>query len=308
VAAGPRARSAPKTVHQSASGATTASRASGDSDASGDLNASAASPKEDFGIAGAPATRYGADATGANAPSVPSLPNDAVGQSARIEQTGSLDLTVARGALSSTMEKLTTLAASYGGFVANSQTQSGGASGGPPRGTVTLQVPEASFSAVLKEAQSLGRTSQLTTKATNVTGKYVDLQSRITALQASRQQYLTIMTKANSIGDVLAVQAQLNELQSQIEQLQGQLNLLSSETTYSTWTMTLREPTPAHHQQVAHRSSSLAKAWDDSVHGFIVGTEGLVRLAGPALFAVLCLAALLLGSRTFWRRLQRHNL
>ena len=52
--------------------------------------------------------------------------------------------------------------------------------------------------------------SELTTKATDVTAQYVDLQSQITALEASRQQYLTIMTKASSIGDVLAVQAQLD--------------------------------------------------------------------------------------------------
>ena len=41
----------------------------------------------------------------------PALPAGEVGQSARIEQTGSLDLTVAKGALSATMAKLSSLAA-----------------------------------------------------------------------------------------------------------------------------------------------------------------------------------------------------
>ena len=58
-------------------------------------------------------------------------------------------------------------------------------------------------------------------------GQYVDLQSRITALQDSRQQYLTILAKATTVGDVLAVQEQLDGIQSQIEQLQGQLQVLS---------------------------------------------------------------------------------
>jgi hypothetical protein len=231
-----------------------------------------------------------------------------VGLPARIEQTGSLDLGVARGALSATIDRLTALAGTNGGFVANSQTHSGTAGGDGPSGTVTLQVPVARFSAVLSAAKSLGRVSALTTKATDVTGQYVDLQERIAALEASRQQYLTIMTKAYSIDDVLAVQAQLESLQTQIEQTQGELAVLGSETDYSTLTVEVSEPGPAHHHPAAAAPSGLVRAWDDSVHGFVTGGEGLIVIAGPALFALLCLAAALLGGQLFWRRLQRHNL
>ena len=45
------------------------------------------------------------------------------------------------------------------------------------------------------------------------------------------------MTKAASIGDVLAVQAQLDTLQSQIQQLQGQLAVLRERDDYSTMTV-----------------------------------------------------------------------
>jgi len=230
-----------------------------------------------------------------------------VGQPARIEQTGSLDLTVARGALSSTVDRLNALATANGGFVANSQTNTG--AGGAPSGTVTLEVPVGSFSAVLRQAKSFGKVSQLTTSATDVTAQYVDLQSQITALEASRQQYLTIMTKASSIGDVLAVQAQLDTLQSQIQQLQGQLAVLGSETDYSKLTTAVSEAGQPHHQHPAGVShSGLARAWHDSVHGFVSGAEGLIRIAGPALFALLCLGAVLFGGQLFWRRLQRRNL
>jgi hypothetical protein len=231
-----------------------------------------------------------------------------VGQPARIEQTASLDLRVGRGALSATVNKLDALAGANGGFVANSGTNSD-AAGGTPSGTVTLEVPVASFSTVLRQAQSLGKVSQFTTQATDVTAQYVDLQSQITALEASRQQYLTIMTKADSIGDVLAVQAQLNTLQTQIQQLQGQLAVLGSETDYSKITTAVSEAgAPQHHHPAAAAPSGLARAWHGSVHGFVAGAEGLIRIAGPALFALLCVGAVLLGGQVFWRRLQRHNL
>jgi hypothetical protein len=240
-------------------------------------------------------------------PAAPSLPGGAVGQPAKIEQTGTLGLSVRHGALGHTMSQLSALATAYGGFVASSQTQSGAGTGGSPYGSVTLQVPVDNFGAALKAAQTLGKTSSLTTKATDVTAQYVDLQSRIAALEESRQQYLTILSKATTVGDVLAVQTQLDAIQSQIEQLQGQLQVLTGETSYSTLAVTVTEGSrPAPPPPLPE--SGLVRAWHDSTDGFLAGIEGTIRIAGPLLFALLCLAALVLGGRVLWRRYQRHNL
>jgi hypothetical protein len=240
-------------------------------------------------------------------PTAPSLPSGAVGQSSKIEQTGSLGLTVRKGALGRTMTRLTALAGSVGGFVASSQTQSSAGAGGAPYGSITLQVPVDTFASVLKQAQSFGSTSSLTTHATNVTGQYVNLQARISALQTSEQQYLTIMSKATTVGDVLSVQEQIDTIQSQIEQLQGQLQLLTSETSFSTLAVTLNEPTPPVPPGPLPESG-VVRAWHNSVDGFLSGVDGLIRLAGPLLFALLCLAVLVVGGRALWRRYQRHNL
>jgi Domain of unknown function (DUF4349) len=242
------------------------------------------------------------------ATSAPSTSNGAVAaQPARIEQTGTLTLKVGRHSLSTTMTKLTFLATASGGFVANSQTQSG--QGSAATGTVTLQVPVGSFSTVLKDAQALGTTEQISTKATDVTSQYVNLQEQITALQASQQQYLLIMTKATTIGDILSVEAQLSSLATQIDQLQGQENLLNSETTYSTLTVTVTVATTHHHHvSPPHPRTGLSKAWHDSLHGFAAGVDGLVRIAGPVIFGLLCLAVLLVLGRLSWRRYQRHRL
>jgi hypothetical protein len=168
-------------------------------------------------------------------------------------------------------------------------------------------VPVADFDSVLQQARALGTTSSLTTKATDVTGQYVDLQARIGALEATRQQYLTIMTRATSIGDVLSVQDDLDSVQTQIEQLQGQLQLLTSQTAYSTVTVTVNEPT-APPRPAPVPESGVVRSWHDSVGGFADGVEGIIRYAGPVLFALLCLALVWLGGRALWRRSQRHNL
>jgi hypothetical protein len=227
------------------------------------------------------------------------------GQPPKIEETGGITLVVPNAQIQPDLSRVATLAVANGGFVASTQTQSS-APGTPAQGTITLQVPEASFNSVLAQVRGLGRVVMLTTSATDVTGQYVDLQARITALQDSRQQYLMIMAKATTVGGILAVQEQLQNLQSQLEQLQGQLQLLNNETTYATLAVTLSQkvvtPPPPRPEP------GLLKAWDAAVGGFVAGFEGVVRVAGPLFFSLLLLAAVVLVGRWAWRfRPRRSN-
>ncbi len=191
--------------------------------------------------------------------------------------------------------------------MAATQTQSGGGpSPAPASGNITEKVPQAILGTVVAQVQTMGRVTALTTRGTDVTGRYVDLQSRVSALEASRNQYLTIMSRATSISDILAVQNQLDTLQSQIEQLQGQLQLLNSQTTYATLAVSLSAPGgPA--APVPHAATGIAAAWHGAVSGFTAAFDGLLRIAGPLLFALLLLAALLLLGRLAWRAARRRT-
>jgi len=246
-------------------------------------------------------------ATGAQ-PSTPTLPTGAVGQSSEVEETGEVDLAVGSGQLAPALTRLTNLATAQGGFVARTQVEAGGSSATPASsGSITLQVPEASFGPVVAQVRTFGKVTLLTTKGTDVTGQYVDLQARIAALTASREQYLTIMTKASSISDILAVQAQLDSLQTQLEQLQGQLQVLTSETTYGTLVVSVSEH-GAHATQVRHRPSGIDRAWHGALSGFAAAFDGLIRIAGPALFVLLCVAAFAVLGRWAWRETRRRTL
>ena len=160
---------------------------------------------------------------------------------------------------------------------------------------------------MLAQVQPIAKVTSMSSTSTDVTGQYVDLQARIDALQASRQQYLTILSKATSIGDILSVQSQLDTIQSQIEQLQGQLDLLDSQTTYSTLTVSLsqsghRPPPPPAPQ------SGIGRAWHQSVTGFTSGVEWLIRIAGRTIFVLLVLIVLAFAGRWAWRAWRRQML
>ena len=271
-------------------------------------------PSVGFGVgggntaAGAPSQAPVASNPGLTSPSPAPLPSGVVGQPAKVVTTGSIYLALGSAPLAPAVTRLTTVAAGAGGFVASSSLQVGAPDGSSPSsGTVVLQVPQASFAAVLAQVRQIAKVTSMTTASTDVTGQYVDLQARIDALQASRLQYLTILSKATSIGDILAVQSQLDTIQSQIEQLQGQLNLLDSQTTYATLTVSL--------SQAGHRpppppvpQSGLGRAWHQSVNGFTSGLEWLVRIAGRTVFVLLCLALLAVVGRWAWRLWRRQML
>ena len=234
----------------------------------------------------------------------PPLPPGSTGQSAKVEETGALALVVRAGRVSDDVTRLMALAVAQGGFASSSATQgSGGGATQVSTGTVTLQVPEPSFAAVLAECRALGQVSSLTTTATDVTGQYVDLQARITALQDSRQQYLTIMSKAGSVGDVLAVQSQLDDLQSQLEQLQGQLQVLDAQTTYATLSVTLSSAVPP--PVPTHPASGLGAAWHGALSSFAEAADAVVRASGSLAFTALLLLALYLLVRGVRRLVRR---
>ena len=236
--------------------------------------------------------------------SVPSALPKSVGRPAMIRQSGSIDLTVGKGRLTSVMAKLEGLAVGSGGFVASSQTTD--IPGEAPSGSVTLQIPVADFTTVLKQVTTFGKVNTLTTSATDVTAQYVDLQARISALNVSLKQYTTIMTQASSIGDILSVQTQINAIQSQIEQLQGQLNVLGSETTYSALDVSVSETPPKpHHPPVIKPESGVVKAFNGAVGGFVHGFESVLSASGTILFVLLVIAVIIGILRFLWRGARR---
>ena len=225
----------------------------------------------------------------------------------KIESTGTIDLTVGRAKVQSAFSTLAGIVTKDGGFVLSTQAQIGTrATGNFSYGTIVLQVPQRIFASLVAQVQRVGHSTSIVTSSSDMTAQYVDLRSRITSLEASRRQYLAIMARAASISDILAVQSQLNSLQSQIEVLQGQMNVLNGATTYATLSVAITEAGSL--VAGSHHRSGLATAWHDAVAGFVAGFEWLIRISGPALFALLFAGAVAALWRLAWRAARRRRI
>ena len=219
---------------------------------------------------------------------------------AKVEATGTVLVTVGRTDLESSLSSLSAIALGDGGYVATDKAHLGTESSASSYATIVLAVPEARFSTLVTQVQRIGTVTSVATSAKDVTSQYVDLQARIGALEASRTQYLAIMARATTIPNILAVQSQIDTLQSEIEQYQGELKVLTNETTYGTLRVELS--VVGHHGAPgrAHRSGVVA-AWDAAVGGFVAGFEWLIRVSGPLLFGLILALGLLGGLRWGWR-------
>jgi len=249
--------------------------------------------------AGAPASAKSAAASadlGAPA-AAPPAPAAAPSIPTRIIKTGDVILQVPKGELSSSITELTSTVAGLGGYIASTTTTEGGAT---PTGDLTLRVPAAEFEILLAKVRSLGTPTSVTTSGQDVTSQYVDLQARITALQDSRQRYLDILTQASSIGDILAVQQQIDGIQTQLEELQGQLNVLNDQTSYATLTVHLFEPASPPPPPVHRHPSGLATAWAHARRSFAHGAESVIGASGGVAIFLICLGLIAFAGRVAW--------
>jgi hypothetical protein len=106
--------------------------------------------------------------------------------------------------------------------------------------TLTLRIPADQFDEALRRLHELdGDVVAEATREDDVTSTVVDLEARMTNLQASEAQYRALLAKAVKVEDILAVQLRLDDVRGQIEQLQAQHKELTGLADLSTLTVTL---------------------------------------------------------------------
>lgn len=165
----------------------------------------------------------------------------------------------------------------------------------------TLSVPAARLDTALAQLGRLGTVVSQTASADDVTGSYLDTQSRVATMKASVQRVRALMSRATNIGQVVTLEGQLSKRQADLESLQAQLANVQASVAQSTISVTLT--TAAHHAAPVVAStgfgSGLAAGW----HAFTRSITALLTVLGAVLPFAIVLA--LLGLPVLWWRRQR---
>jgi hypothetical protein len=216
----------------------------------------------------------------------------------RIIRTANVDLEVGEGKLNATINQATDIVRRAKGIYVGSSTSV--PSGEPASGQVTFRVPVDAFEPVLRELKGLGTYRGEKSSTDDVTNQYIDLNGQLVAWRAQERVYLRLLDRARSVTDVIAVQNQLQQVQSNIERLQGQLNYLEDQTSFSTIVLQLSEPGAA--GPAGEPKGRLARAWATAVNGLgvmaaavlvgVVWLTPLLVVAGLGLFGLRILRRL----------------
>jgi hypothetical protein len=106
--------------------------------------------------------------------------------------------------------------------------------------SMTLRVPADRFNDALRQLRALDvEDVSSNVDGKDVTDQFVDLKARLAAKQSEEQRYLSLLTRATAIDDILKIDSALSNVRTQIEQLQGQVNSIATRTQFSTITVSI---------------------------------------------------------------------
>ncbi|HOR46805.1 MAG TPA: DUF4349 domain-containing protein [Caldisericia bacterium] len=98
---------------------------------------------------------------------------------------------------------------------------------------ITIRVPSQKFDNAMQEVLKLGDKASVTTSSEDVTGEYIDMKSRLDSRTRKREALLTMLTKADKIGDLLSIHDRIADVEQEIESIKGQMQYLEGMTSYS---------------------------------------------------------------------------
>ena len=136
------------------------------------------------------------------------------------------DLSIVVNDVNARVQTIQDMVKTMGGFVVSVNISQTYASDGVkvPQAQIVVRVPQASLDDALTQIKKgVVDVQNETRSGQDVTDQYVDLQSRLTAKEAAADQLTKIMQDATKTQDVLAVYAQLEQIDSDIEVLKGQI-------------------------------------------------------------------------------------
>ncbi len=111
--------------------------------------------------------------------------------------------------------------------------------------SITLGVPVDQFETAMRRLRDIALSvDDERAGGQDVTDEYVDLQSRLRNLEATRDRIRTFLDQAQNVEEALKVNEELKAVEAEIEAVQGRMNYLFDRASYSTITVQLSPALP----------------------------------------------------------------
>lgn len=127
------------------------------------------------------------------------------------------------------------------GYVESSSVNNNGYSKTYRRATLVARIPADSLDKFLNAVGKLGSISDKSITTNDVTGEYIDAESRVAALKTEQATLMELLKTATNLDDILEIQDRLTDVTAELELYQKKMNSIDARVSYSTVTLSIRE-------------------------------------------------------------------
>jgi hypothetical protein len=171
--------------------------------------------------------------------------NSADGKQAGLILTFSANVDIETLDFEQSMQAIRSAIEACGGYI-SSQRQNGGYTnyGGyyvTQSVDMQIKVPADRFQEFLNGTAQFGNVTSVNSWQEDITGAYMDTKARLESLESQRQRLMAMMDQAETVSDLIQIEAQLSETIYQIESYTSQMKIYQGLADYSTIDISLRE-------------------------------------------------------------------
>ncbi|MGV8911566.1 MAG: DUF4349 domain-containing protein [Rhodoglobus sp.] len=171
--------------------------------------------------------------------------------------------------------------------------------------TLTLRIPASDLTATLEKFKELGTLQEVSINAVDVTMQSRDLEARITALDASVERLLALLTKAEDTETLIQLETAISSRQGELESLKSQKRYFDDQVAMSTLTLNLVSVADAPSIEPGNFFDGIVTGWNSFV-AFFAGLLVAIGVLVPWLvFAAIVAGIVLLIVRSRIRSRRR---
>ena len=165
----------------------------------------------------------------------------------------------------------------------------------------TVRVPVENYRAFLAAVGDAGSVRNVSENAENITSSYIDVEARLSALQAQRDRLNELADTAETTADLLEIESQLSDVQYQLENYTRQLRNMDQQVSYSTVDIYLQEVAALTPTGVTF-AERLADAFGGGRDAFVAFVQGLVIAIVYLWPAILVAVVVIVIVRKVWKK------
>lgn len=177
---------------------------------------------------------------------------------------------------------------------------------------LTIRIPANNLNKFITQVEGASNVVSISQSQEDVTLTYVATESRVKALETEQERLLELMEQAETMSDLLEIEARLTEVRSELEQVTTQLRVLSSKVDYATIELSIEQVTV--YTQVDEQSfmQRVRNGFQNNLSGIGEDTEDFavwLLTYSPQLlaYAVVILAIFLIVKRHVKKRKNRQT-